>query len=132
MAIGAAIPTLCCGTPALIANNFLAGLQRNLPGYSGRGTSPTLDLASLAIPFGAWLGFFFLECALVAAAGYFLKNDPLYFFYVEPNLFDVEDIAAMNQSVHKSVLRALDKAGIDTKLLRPKQEFTTGRHGEKI
>jgi hypothetical protein len=77
--------------------------------------------------FGSWIGGFVLLCVLVGAAGYAIKNNVLTYFFVEPNYFDIDDVTAMNLSVHYSVLRALDKAGIDSAKLRLKQDFKAGR-----
>jgi hypothetical protein len=54
------------------------------------------------------------------------------YFYVEPNLFDADDITAMSLSAHKSLIRALDKAGIDASKLRLKQSFKGGRWEEEL
>jgi len=77
----------------------------------------------------AWLiGF----AILLAIAGRVIKGSFLAYFFVEPNIFDAEDITAMSLAAHYSVLRALDKAGIDTSQLRIKQKFTGGRRGEDV
>ncbi|MCH7662830.1 MAG: hypothetical protein IH859_03055 [Chloroflexi bacterium] len=74
---------------------------------------------------------FAVEASILLVAGYFLKSSPLGFFFIEPNVFDADDITAMSLSVHKSVLKALDKVGIDSALLRRKEEFRRKR-GETI
>jgi len=56
----------------------------------------------------------------------------LAYFFIEPNVFDAEDITAMSLSVHKSVLRALDSAGIDSSKLRLKQDFKGGRRDQVV
>ena len=50
----------------------------------------------------------------------------------EPSLFDAEDITAMNLSIHKSLLRALDQGGIDSSRLRLKGEFHSGRRRDTV
>jgi len=65
-------------------------------------------------------------------AGLILRRNLLAFILKEPSLFNAEDITAMNLSVHKSMLRALDLAGIEMKDLRVKSEFKGGRRGEII
>jgi hypothetical protein len=74
----------------------------------------------------------FIGAMFVAMAGYFFRGNPLAFFYVEVTVLDAEDITAMSLSVHKSILRSLDQAGIDTSKLRIKEKFTGGRKGEDI
>jgi hypothetical protein len=82
----------------------------------------------ITMAFNIFLGFLFLA----VLAGMFMKRNLWAFILYEPNLFDAEDITAMNLSVHKSLLRALDSAGIDMSKLRLKQEFKGGRRGEAI
>lgn len=69
---------------------------------------------------------------LVAIAGLITKQNLLAFILKEPSLFDKEDIAAMSLTVHKTLLRALDMAGIDVSELRLKGQFKAGRRGEEI
>lgn len=59
-------------------------------------------------------------------------GDPMAVFYIQVNLFDKEDTVATNLSVHKSLLQALDKVGIDASSLRLKQNFNAGAHDEVI
>lgn len=73
-----------------------------------------------------------LEVWLVSFAGRVVKGNPYAFFFIEPNVFDAEDISAMSLSAHKTILRSLDNAGIDTSKLRIKEKFTGGRRGEDI
>lgn len=73
-----------------------------------------------------------LTTSFVAFVGRLLKGNSSAYFFVEPNLFDAEDITAMSLSVHKMLLRALDKEGIDTSQLRLKQSFKGGRRDEDI
>jgi len=75
---------------------------------------------------------FFVGSFMVSLAGRHLKGNSRAFFYIEPNLFDADDIAAMSLSAHKSILRALDTAGIDVTKLRLKQDFKGGRRDEMI
>lgn len=77
----------------------------------------------------AWLIF---AAVILAIAGRVIKGSFLAYFFVEPNIFDAEDITAMSLAAHYSILRALDKAGIDTSQLRIKQKFTGGRRGEDV
>jgi hypothetical protein len=73
-----------------------------------------------------------IEVLVVAFAGRILKGDFLTYFFIEPNVFDADDITAMGLSAHKSLLRALDSTGIDVSKLRLKQDFQGGRRGERI
>lgn len=75
----------------------------------------------------------FLSILIVAIfAGILFKQNIFAFILKEPSVFDQEDIAAMSLTVHKTLLRALDTAGIDVSKLRLKGEFRAGRRGEKI
>mgnify|MGYP001477611831 CR=1 FL=1 len=89
-------------------------------------------LAALPFTIGFFVGGALAGVILLAILGYALKGDMLAYFFVEPNLFDAEDITAMQFSVHKSLLRALDATGIDTSKLRLKQEFKGGRKSEVV
>lgn len=59
--------------------------------------------------------------------GRFFKQDGLSLFFIEPTLFDAEDITGMSLSAHKSLLRALDSVGIESSKLRIKRDFKGGR-----
>lgn len=82
--------------------------------------------------FGGWIVSFIILALMVAFAGYIVRRDPIAFFLVDPSYFDIDDITAMDLSVHYSVLRALDKAGITTAKLRLKRDFKTGRKGDIV
>jgi hypothetical protein len=64
--------------------------------------------------------------------GIIFRRSPLVFLFREPSIFDADDITAMNLSVHKSMLRALDQEGIDSSKLRLKGEFKGGRRQDTI
>jgi hypothetical protein len=87
---------------------------------------------SVSICMFTFIIIFFFGAMLVAMAGLFVRGNPLTFFFVQVNVIDAEDITAMSLSVHKSLLRSLDQAGIDTSKLRIKEKFTGGRKGEDI
>lgn len=91
-------------------------------------SNPSSGAAVLLL--GGWAVGFIGLCILVGIAGYVMKQNVLAFFFIEPNHFDGDDVMAMNLSVHYSVLRALDKAGIDSAKLRLKSDFKTGRRGD--
>jgi hypothetical protein len=86
--------------------------------------------------FGGWISstilFLILAAAILGFGGRIFKGSFLAFFFVEPNLFDADDITAMSLSTHKSILRALDGAGIDVSKLRLKQDFKGGRRDEVV
>lgn len=68
----------------------------------------------------------------VAVMGLIIRRNLLAFILKEPSVFDADDITAMNLSVHKSILRALDEVGINVSNLRLKREFKGGRSGETV
>ena len=80
----------------------------------------------------ATVGFAILAAIVLALAGRILKGDWLGYVFIQPNVFDAEDITAMSLSAHKSLLRALDETGIDVTKLRLKSEFKGGRRGEIV
>ena len=63
---------------------------------------------------------------LVALAGLVMKRNPFYYFFKQLGVFEADDITAMGLTVHKGLLCALDGAGIDSKLLRIKEQFHGG------
>jgi hypothetical protein len=69
---------------------------------------------------------------LVGIAGRIFKGSFSAYYFIEPNLFDAEDITAMGLSAHKTLLRSLDNSGIDVSKLRLKQKFQGGRRGEEL
>ena len=73
------------------------------------------------------LGIFSVEVAIIGAAGLISKRNLLYYFFIEPTVFDRDDIIAMSKSVHKSILGALEQTGIDLTNLRTKQQFKRSR-----
>lgn len=72
------------------------------------------------------------EFLIVAVVGRVMKGNFLAYFFIEPTVFDAEDITAMSLSAHKTLLRALDSSGIDVTKLRLKQNFKGGRRDEMI
>lgn len=68
---------------------------------------------------------------LTMVVSFIIKGHPLALLIIEPNIFDADDIVAMSLSAHRSVLRALDTVGINTALLRKKEEFSRKR-GEVV
>lgn len=78
------------------------------------------------------IGFACLEFILLGIAGRIIKGRFFAYFFIEPNVFDAEDITAMSLSVHKSILHSLDNAGIDISKLRVKQTFKGGRRDDEV
>lgn len=105
------------------------GAVRTASIFANYTSSPSLVLAGAFI--GAFisvgLGTFFGVFAIIAILGFIFRRDTLAFFRKSIDLFEVHDITSMSLSVHKALLRAADKAGIDSKLLRAKEGFTTDR-----
>lgn len=66
----------------------------------------------------AMLGNFTVILFLAGFAGGAMRGNLFSFILKEPNVFDLDDITAMNYSIHKSILRALDNHQIDTSKLR--------------
>ena len=106
---------------------MIGGIDRGTDWY-GRATT--------SFSFSGWLlttlFILFVTCVLAAIAGRIFKGSFMAFFFIEPNIFDAEDITAMSLSAHKSLLRALDNSGIDVTKLRLKREFKGGRRGEDV
>lgn len=102
------------------------GVSALLAAYLGIDTGST-PLAVFSLIFT-----FILILGMIAFAGRAIKNDSLAYFFIEPTVFDADNIASMNLAVHKALLRALDKEGIDTSQLRLKQSFKGGRKNEDI
>jgi hypothetical protein len=92
----------------------------------------TIYFTALLFAAGAAVFTLLIEIALIALAGRLLKGDLLAFFFVEPTVFDADDVTAMNFAIHLSLLRALDQAGIDLSKLRLKPSFKGGRRGEDV
>jgi hypothetical protein len=112
---------------AAVLGLFTGGIQR---GGTLFGPSET------TFSFFGWLSSTFtlivIAAFILAVVGRFFKGSFLAYFIIEPNVFDADDITAMSLSVHKSVLRALDSAGIDNSKLRLKQDFKGGRRNETV
>ena len=69
---------------------------------------------------------------IVGGVGRLWRGNFLWYFFIEANIFDAEDITAMSLSAHKTILRSLDSAGIDISKLRLKQNFKGGRRDETV
>lgn len=64
--------------------------------------------------------------------GVLLSGNRLNFFVKSSTIFDADDAIAINLSVHKSLLHALDQVGIDTSQLHLHNKTTQGRIGESV
>ncbi len=79
-----------------------------------------------------FISIFLVILFLAGIAGVVMKQNLVAFILKEPSLFDQEDMMAMSFTVHKTLMHALDTAGIDVSTLRLKGEFKAGRKGEEI
>ncbi|GAB4156529.1 MAG: hypothetical protein Fur0021_24840 [Candidatus Promineifilaceae bacterium] len=77
-------------------------------------------------------GAFVLSAALLALIGLITQRSAWAYFRQEYNHFRADDIAAMTLAVHKSILETLDEVGINTALVRGKEEFRGGRRERVI
>jgi zinc-ribbon domain len=99
--------------------------------------SPTSrDLFSGNFSFTGWIlgtvAWSIFVGLLIVAAGVAFKRNPLAFFFKQLDEFDADDIGATMLAVHKSLLHAIDAVGIDTKLLRVKEQFRAGQRDRII
>ncbi len=108
----------------LVIASFILGIFQ-------AGAAPVFINSGMVFLIG-WIGSLIFLCLLIAAAGYIFKRSVLAYFFVEPSYFDADDVTAMSLSVHYSILRALDKAGIESAKLRLKRDFTSGRKGDVV
>lgn len=127
--------------PTLGLGSLLSG--GNTQNQYNQYANPPNDVELFFRTLGGWLGWI-LQIMLVAgvlifaslligtaAFGHFLRNDPLYYFYVEPTIFDAENVAALSTTVHQVLLHAVDSAGIDiTKI--PEKVVNSGRRSDRI
>jgi hypothetical protein len=102
---------------------FLGGID------TGYRSSPSFSFAGFII---YSIIFTMIGAGILSLAGHYLRGDKVYFFLTQPNLFDQEDISALNLSVHSTILRSMDSSGIDVSKLRIKQKFSGGRRGEEL
>jgi hypothetical protein len=112
---------------AAVLGFLTGGIQQSNSFYG-----PSQTNFSLIGWIGAMIGYLVLTAIVLAVVGRVIKGNFLAYFFIEPNVFDAEDITAMSLSVHKSVLRALDSAGIDSSKLRLKQDFKGGRRDQVV
>lgn len=108
------------------------GYSRITSSFFSAPSTLNILLAILPMALGVAIGVLITEFILLGLWGHYIKGDARALFFVEPNLFDADDITAMSFSAHKSILRALDKIGINTDQLRLKQTFKGGRTDETV
>ncbi len=102
-------------------------LQSNGFGYFGN-----VFLGALQSGFVAFVMSLVAQIALILFLGAQIKEYLFAYFFVEPTYFDIDDVTAMGLAAHDSILRALDKAGIESANLRLKRDFKTNRRGDTV
>lgn len=107
-------------------------IDDRLRGFLFSSFSSGSNSGSIVVGFLTFLIVLSAELYFVGWLGRMTKGTSSAYFFVEPNIFDAEDITAMSFAAHKSILRALDKTGIDTSQLRLKQQFKGGRTTETV
>jgi hypothetical protein len=114
----------------------IAGFLGLIAGGIQNGINPYTGQYESSFSLTSWIGltilFLLFEIIILVLAGRILKGDIFAYFFTEPNVFDAEDITAMSLSAHKSLIRALDSAGIDITKLRLKRDFKGGRREETV
>ncbi len=103
---------------------FTGGINESGGGMFG---GPSQTSFSFLGWIGATIGFAILTAVILGIAGRVMKGSFWAYFFIEPSLFDADDITAMSLSAHKSLLRALDSVGIESSKLRIKRDFKGGR-----
>jgi hypothetical protein len=122
---------------AIVAIPGFVGCSCSIASFVMRGdfsllSSSTANMLTVSLCCSSFLAILVTEILLLMLIGKVVKGDPWAYFQIEPSLFDADDIIAMSLSVHKSLIRALDNAGIDVSKLRIKREFQGGRKGEIV
>lgn len=74
----------------------------------------------------------FAAILVLGIAGWVMRGDPTAFYFVEANFFDFDDVKAMSITMHRSLLRAYDEAGLDVTKLRIKERFKGGRKDDEV
>jgi hypothetical protein len=121
---------ITAGVVRLITEQLATELQTELPAAQIEASTALASFGTCFL-FNSAL-FFSLEATLVVLAGLIAKKNPLGYFFIEPNIFDTDDITAMNLSAHKALLQGLDQVGIDTDLLRLKPGFKGARESQEL
>lgn len=112
---------------------FVYVLRRMTTGFFAFMPGSGSFVSAFFMALGVTIGVLFIEYLALWWGGYYLRGgDSSAFFYVKPTRFDSDDITAMMLAAHKSLLRALDKVGVDTSQLRLKQQFKGGSSDESV
>lgn len=98
------------------------------PAYAGVGGSTALLIITLLCSPAAGVGLLF-GAGLI---GLIQRGNATAFFIKEIDTFTADDITAMMMSVHKTLLAALDEAGLKTDLLHEKDRFFAGQRTRLI
>lgn len=96
--------------------------------YAGVGGSTALLIITLLCSPAAGVGLLF-GAGLI---GLIQRGNATAFFIKEIDTFTADDITAMMMSVHKTLLAALDEAGLKTDLLHEKDRFFAGQRTRLI
>ncbi len=114
----------------VIAGIIIAAVLTGLCPSLVAGAITSLTRGSRGINLLSWLfGTVVLAVAytlLVAIISRVFRGNLLALFFKELTFFDAHDIAATGMAVHRSLLNAADRIGIDTHVLRVKEQFQTG------
>ena len=97
---------------------FLGSFQVQLFG------NPQFNLGSFVVNTITMFIIFFI---IVAVIGALRQRDPIALLRGPLNEFQRDDLLALAIAVHKSLLHAIDSVGIDTKILRVKEQFSATR-----
>jgi hypothetical protein len=89
------------------------------------------NLSLFGLLFGT-AGWLITICIGAAIAGRVMRNSIWAFFIQEINLFGADDVTAVMLATHKSLLTALDCAGVESTQLRDKLNFKAGRQERLI
>lgn len=116
-----ALPALACFVG--YNGDFLTRLA-----YAGVGGSTALLIITLLCSPAAGVGLLF-GAGLI---GLIQRGNATAFFIKEIDTFTADDITAMMMSVHKTLLAALDEAGLKTDLLHEKDRFFAGQRTRLI
>lgn len=125
LAAAAAVPSLCISPCLLLFGTIQQGFS-----LFGGGSQTNL-MTSIAPILFIFAGLFVTGLFLLAFAGYFLQGNILYYFFVEPDIFDAEDVTALSMAAHQSLVNAVNKIGIDITKIEPKK-FNSGRRSERL
>lgn len=96
------------------------------------GSRSISNLFWFVVPIAVFCVNFFLLTFLFGYLGRMVKNDPLAFFVVETNDFEVQDLRALLLTTHYTLLQSADAVGIEVSRLRAKDKFGSDKLGSAI